>query len=826
VYILHTGIQGWIPAGRKVGLVDFLGDTTKKTPHSVSLPPVPPALPVPKPITLPPKLDRTPAEEKEYMAKELGSEENFPNEIPIKDHIGKSDLMFPRTYSEFHNATPMLKSYAKKGCPVDCGPEWTREKILLLLRRGPHRSSKNKNATRQLRLETKEKVKCGYARVVRWGDVKTNLPAKLKISPVAMIPHKSKAFRCILDLSFTLHHEGTSYASVNATTNPLAKAEAMAQLGFCLQRLVATIADNFNPNKPFMFSKLDIKDGFWRMRVSDEDAWNFCYVLPSLKPVDNEDDIELVVPNSLQMGWCESPPFFCSGSETARDIIEEILLDPSLPAHRFEDIMLKTFIEDNIEHSTGNTTILEVFVDDFVCATNNLTTKHLRQVSRAMVNGIHAIFPPPEVTGHPGGDPVSEKKLAKREGVWDFCKEILGWDFDGKNYTIQLPPEKCKAIILQIRQLLQLQRPSLNKYQKIAGKLQHAAFGIPCGRALFSPIQEAMRHNPEFIPLTNDLRQIFSDWQYMIKFMMNHPTSVLQLVVHFPDYIGYSDACGLGAGGVWTDGMKKVPRPFLWQVEWPTDIKNSLVSSSNPTGTITINDLELAGMVLGWLALECQEDIPLAFHHIGAFCDNTSAVAWAQKLRTSTSKIAGRLLRVLGLRIHARQASSVIPLHIAGEENIMADIVSRAFKNGKFFMAQQSLVSYFNKNFPLPQDASWTEHRMPNELVLRVISCLRGKLFPMASLLRLPRIVTNTGATGADIVPCSNVTPSSVMKLLSTETQSSAPSVPESEGERLAEDIKSRFKPSRTRSRPSTRPFSWLENKRRSTGTDKAKNTT
>ena len=48
------------------------------------------------------------------------------------------------------------------------------------------------------------------------------------------------------------------------------------------------------------------------MAVSDEDAWNFCYVLPSLNPVDSIHDIKIVVPNSLQMSWCESLPFFCS----------------------------------------------------------------------------------------------------------------------------------------------------------------------------------------------------------------------------------------------------------------------------------------------------------------------------------------------------------------------------------------------------------------------------------------------------------------------------------------------------------------------------------
>ena len=84
----------------------------------------------------------------------------------------------------------------------------------------------------------------------------------------------------------------------------------MAQLGHCLKRIVATMATNFDPAIPFMFTKLDIKDGFWQMRVANEDAWHFCYVLPTLKKDIKETEIELVVPNSLQMGWCESPPFF------------------------------------------------------------------------------------------------------------------------------------------------------------------------------------------------------------------------------------------------------------------------------------------------------------------------------------------------------------------------------------------------------------------------------------------------------------------------------------------------------------------------------------
>ena len=503
----------------------------------VCLPPKPKPIPVPKPQLTLPKHDMTPEEQKIYLTTELNKSENFPSELPIKETIGKSDLMYPRTYAHSHEAAPLLTKYAKEGCTVDCGPDWDKEKIVALLRKGPHNSSKSKDAIRQLRAETKEKIKNGYARVVKWGQIKDCIPKKLKISPVAMIPHKSKKYRCILDLSFTLHDKGKTHTSVNATTNKHAPSQAMAQLGYCLSRLVAMMADNYDLQRPFMFTKLDIKDGFWRMRVSDADAWNFCYVLPSLKDNTNEDDWDIVVPNSLQMGWCESPPFFCAGSETARDVITRILDDPSLPEHRFEKIMLDNIKEDqaSTKQHTNDATAFEVFVDDFISGTNKLDKEHLIKLSRAMINGIHSIFPPPEVTTHNGGDPIAEKKLNNGDGTWCHLKEILGWIFDGKNFTIHLPPPKCTAIIKEINKILKMKRSSLNKYQKIAGKLQHASFGIPDGRSLFSPIQQAMAHSPEFINLTPELKNILSDWKYIISFLKRHPTSVLQLVKNYPD---------------------------------------------------------------------------------------------------------------------------------------------------------------------------------------------------------------------------------------------------------------------------------------------------
>jgi hypothetical protein len=547
---------------------------------TIALPPTPPITHVKKP-SITHKMDLTPEEEQNEIKKALENNPDIPTEIPIKQKIGKFGLMWPRLFAIDHEASNLLSSYAEQGCPVDCGPNWSKKHIELSLQRGPHISAKQKLAAAQLQLETAEKIKHGYARTVKWKTIKNNIPEKLKISPIAMIPHKSRKFRAILDLSFNLFHKGRKYTSVNETTKPKSMSESMTQLGQTIKRIVATMAQNHNTEKPFKFAKIDIKDGFWRMAVNDTNAWNFCYVLPDNAP--NIDEITIVVPNSLQMGWCESPPFFCASTETARDIIDMLISsNANLPQHWFEKLMLPTLPEPTELNSTTaatDTTLVEVFVDDFIGATNNTSPAHLTKVSRAMIHGVHSIFPPPDISGHNGQDPVSEPKLNKGEGHWDHEKEVLGWVLNGKTFTLHLPKSKCEAIRQLINKITSKKRVSLNKFQKLAGKLQHASFGIPGGAGLFSPIQRAMSKNPDFINITKELITILHDWRYMIHFMTKNPTSVLQLIVDYPHYIGYSDSCGLGTGGIWSSGVAHMD-PILWHLEWPEDIKKNALYSN------------------------------------------------------------------------------------------------------------------------------------------------------------------------------------------------------------------------------------------------------
>ena len=715
--------------------------------------------------------------------------------------------MYPRSFALNHLTAPMLDKWGRQGCPADCGKPWSKEQIIAAIKRGPHQSSNSSAASTFLHAEVADKVKSGYAKVVRWGDIKHNIPPHLKISPVALVPHKSRQFRTILDLSFKLRYKGGIVPSVNSSTVKHAPAEAMVQLGQCLKRIIHTLATNYNPHQPFAFAKIDIKDGFWRMMVAEKDAWNFCYVLPSLTPDQALDDAEIVVPSSLQMGWCESPPYFCAATETARDVIDNLLnTNVDLPHHRFLAKMLEK--EDHLSRLSAaafTTNLIEVFVDDFCAMTNNLSKEHLRQFAKAIIHGIHSVFPPPEVTLHAGEDPISQKKLHEGEGTWDTTKELLGWIIDGANYTIHLEQSRCKAIASLITRVAYQKKCPLQKFQKVAGKLQHASFAIPGGKGLFSPIYRALRGTPPYITITPLLKSALLDWRTIIHQFSTTPSSVRLLIPQMPHFLQYTDACFLGCGGVTSPGIASLPH-VVWQFEWPPSIK-PLIGSK-----LSINDLELAGIVMGWLVLEViQQD--LAFTHVGMFADNTSSVSWAHKGNSTTSIPAARLLRFLSLRQRARQASSLIPVHICGEDNKMADVSSRAFKHGEYFAAHSNLASYFNSHFPLPQHKSWQEFKVPKKLSWRVISCLLGEQLPMESLIRLPKVATNIGANGVPTLPRAMLPLPSQKNHPSTKPSSSLASLNGSGRVLTAEEIQSKFSPSIKPSQPSPRPWNWVANK-------------
>jgi hypothetical protein len=84
------------------------------------------------------------------------------------------------------------------------GQPWSKQEMGEIVAQGPHQSSLSPKAIVHFTEESTEKVKVGQAKLVLWDEIKYDPPPQRKILPIAAIPHKSKVFHSILNLSFHL----------------------------------------------------------------------------------------------------------------------------------------------------------------------------------------------------------------------------------------------------------------------------------------------------------------------------------------------------------------------------------------------------------------------------------------------------------------------------------------------------------------------------------------------------------------------------------------------------------------------------------------------
>ncbi len=207
------------------------------------------------------------------------------------------------------------------------------------------------------------------------------------------------------------------------------------------------------------------------------------------------------------------------------------------------------------------------------------------------------------------------------------------------------------------------------------------------------------------------------------------PTRCRQLVTGWPDYIGFVDASGHGAGRVVIGELSPcVPTIFRWK--WPPDVTKDIKTATNPEGRITNSDLEMAGLVLLWLTME-EVYGPLEEKHLTLFNDNSPTIGWATKLASKRSTVAEHLVQAIALRAKQQKACPFTPMHIAGKCMVIADIPSRTFGSNPAWHcnSDNELLTLFNSTFPLPSQQSWTIFHQDCRTVMRVISALRMKPF-------------------------------------------------------------------------------------------------
>ena len=321
---------------------------------------------------------------------------------------------------------------------------------------------------------------------------------------------------------------------------------------------------------------------------------------------------------------------------------------------------------------------------------------------------------------------------------------------DGATRCIELAAKRQATIYAEIKAVLRMRSGvPLKRYERLIGKLRHAAIGIPHGKALFGPLNRILQLRPKNVywDRCQDTKLALQDWRQLIREAARECTHSRELVPGAAAYRGTLDASGEGAGGVWLPGTESIA-PIVWRYQWPPNIVAELITEDNPGGTITNSDLEMAAEVLGWLVLEgC---VPLRWKHVGVCSDNSPTVAWATRWASRKSMAANRLLRVLATRLRVRRASPLVTKHIAGDRNTLSDIPSRSFgyKKEWHFVNDMDFLTFFNATFPLPNKNSWTGFRLTNAVAMKVTSELLTRGSSMAEWRRLPKLGRKYGKNG------------------------------------------------------------------------------
>ena len=89
-------------------------------------------------------------------------------------------------------------------------------------------------------------------------------------------------------------------------------------------------------------------------------------------------------------------------------------------------------------------------------------------------------------------EPNAINKLEKGDASLNTSKRALGWDLDGKNRLLKVPPHRVERAAATLKTLASQSRAGHTTWQSMLGDLRNLTPGIPGGRGQFSLLQAAL----------------------------------------------------------------------------------------------------------------------------------------------------------------------------------------------------------------------------------------------------------------------------------------------------------------------------------------------
>jgi hypothetical protein len=611
----------------------------------------------------------------------------------------------------------------------------------------------------------------------------------LRISPPGVIPQRERRPRWIVDYSFS---------GVNEDTLPLAALDSM-QFGFALDRILREILLADPALGPVQMLKIDLSDGFYRINLNIDDIPKLGVAFPTSP---GEEPL-VAFPLVLPMGWKNSPPVFSTATETVADLANQRLAanvtpqphplddeaetvvpesplaaakpqvqplpsilrsssqyvrpnlrrivhwDPQLVHRSSPYLPVPTQRDPSLPEQPRPLAYVDVFVDDFIALAQQ--SGNSRRVRRILMHAIDDVFRPLEASDSPHRrEPISLKKLRQGDCSWSTVKLVLGWIIDTVTMTIQLPPHRVERLAEILASIPTTQkRTSVKKWYKVLGELRSMSIALPGSRNIFSHMQSALSvKKGHRVTLDRGVHSALEDFRFILKDIAKRPTRIAELVPLLASAMGHHDASGRGAGGVWFPSTHICPRsgyghkPVLWRLRWPPDIINKLVTSTNPNGTISNSDLELAGALLHLEAISQCFDV--RERTIVSKTDNLNTLFWERKGSTTSGKVPAHLLRLFG--IHQRYHRYVPRYdYLSGPSNPIADALSR-----DFHLSWHQLTNSLSHH--LPQQLGYQVWTPSSEVVSSIFMALHKKRSAPESLLVEPGMPIQSGPSGKPTV--------------------------------------------------------------------------
>ena len=592
-----------------------------------------------------------------------------------------------------HDAAALLRQWRDEGVPaVSSADPWTLEQKDECIRRGCHYSA-NEHA------EFIRDEMAGFLEDRFWMVLPYELVRHLEqimFSPAAIKEERERKPRLLCD-----HSWDWGWPSINQSTEAHAPPEAM-QFGDTFRRLLYAIR-HANPRYgPVRSSKSDVKDGFYRLFLRALDCLRLAVVLPKY-----EGEPQLVgIPMACTMGWVQSPPTFCTMSETVCDEANRLFQQsPShAPPHRLEaaaavgDDLSRDMSPRPIEQSSTNEDLAlagipsssepediapasncpstkplgltDVFVDDFIQLGQGGPAR-MKALRRHLFHAIDSVLAQPNVSADKRREALSLKKMMQGDGCWSTRKVLLGWIVDTVRQTLELPPHRKQTLNDIFSSLASKKRVSRKQWERILGKLRFVSVAIPGSASLFCAMQLALNKSEDSrVRITRSLRDHIDTFAALAADLSSRPTHLAEIVPQEPTLLGTTDAAKAGMGGIFYDSTGK---PYVWRFPFPADIQRDLVSYDNPKGIITNSDLEQAGILAQTALMAHHFDVRYATIANGG--DNTPAVSRMSK-GAVTSDRAPAYLCDYASALQREHRYCSINFYLPGPDNVMSDDAS------------------------------------------------------------------------------------------------------------------------------------------------------